>query len=203
MINGKGPWVLTLTVVAGAALCGSANAGQNRTDAGVRVVLTDYSQFDERDVGVGADVSFRLTDWLAADVQVTFFPGDLGDVVPFSGSRTEGLAGIRFGPRFGRTGIFAVVRPGLVRFAEAPDPIACIAIFPPPLVCSLAQGKTVFALNYGGGFDTVVGERMVVRMEIGDLMLKYPGPGIGRDGVFETHLWSHNLRATASVGLGF
>lgn len=177
---------------------------ERRPDVGVRFVLTDYDQFDETDAGFGGDVSYRLADWIAADAQFTFFPDELGEPAAFSGSRLEGLLGLRVGHHFGSAGVYGAVRPGLVKFSEAPAPRPCILIFPPPLECSLAEGKSVLALNYGAGFEFHPGNRAVIRAEVGDLMLRYPGPAFDKDTeVFADHLWSHNLRATASVGIRF
>jgi hypothetical protein len=178
-------------------------AAERPLELAVRGAWTDYSQFDESDLGVGGEASYRFTDWLAADAQLTFFPSDLGEPAPFSGSRLEGLFGLRLGHRFGGAGLYAAVRPGFVAFSEPSEPRACILIFPPPLACSLG-GQDVFALAYGAGLELVPGERLVLRAEVGDLLLKYSGPAFDEDmEVFEESLWSHNLRATLSVGLRF
>ena len=42
-------------------------------------------------------------------------------------------------------------------FEEAPGPLACITIFPPPLSCELASGRTLMAFDLGGGVDVVGG----------------------------------------------
>jgi len=71
--------------------------------------------------------------------------------VAFSSSRVEGL--------FRRYG-WPAVRPraslreaaaGFLTFRR--QAIACILIFPPPLSCQLAAGRTVFALDAGGGIE--------------------------------------------------
>jgi hypothetical protein len=181
----------------------AVQAAARPAELAVRGAWTDYAEFDESDFGFGGEASYRFTDWLAADAQLTFFPSDLGEPASFSGSRFEGLFGLRLGHRLGGAGLYAAVRPGFVDFSEPSDPLACILVFPPPLVCTLG-GKSVFALNYGAGLEVLPGERLVVRAEVGDLMLKYPGPAFDEDmEVFEDSLWSHNLRATLSVGLRF
>jgi hypothetical protein len=184
-------------------LAAGAWAGERRADVGVQLAFTDYSQFEDGDVGFGAGVSYRLTEWLAADGQVDYFPSDLGKGTAFSGSRLEGLFGVRLGHRFGGVQIYAAGRPGFVKFGEASEPFACILIFPQPLVCQLG-GKTVFATDLGAGLELTPGERWVIRAEVGDLLVKYSGPALAKDGeVIDDHLWSHNLRLTASVGLRF
>ena len=199
----KGGRVLVL--VAGLLGLGAlSEPAERRADASVRFVLAHYDQFDETDAGLGADVSYRLADWIAADAQLSFFPDELGEPVAFSGSRLEGLIGLRVGHRFGNAGLYGALRPGVVKFSEAPAPRPCILIFPPPLECSLAGGKSLLALNYGAGFELHPGDRAVIRAEVGDLMIRYSGPAFDKDReIFADHLWSHNLRATASFGIRF
>lgn len=188
----------------GLCLLAVVSEGQGRRgDASAAFVGTRYSQFEEFDPGFGVALSYRLTGFLAADAQLAYFPKDLGPAA-FSGSRTEALLGVRIGPRLGRSGVFAAVRPGFVRFGEAPEPRPCILIYPPPLTCSLAAGDTVFALNLGAGFEAFPGEKGVLRIELGDDVLRYSGPGFDKgQRTFEDHLWSHNLRVAASVGIRF
>jgi hypothetical protein len=192
-----------VVAVAAWLAAGSALAQDRPWDATVAASWTDYSQFDDTSFGLGLSVSRRIANGLAAEMQAGFSPSDLGER-PFSGSRFEGYLGLRGGPHLGRHQVFAAVRPGFVKFSEAPAPIACIAIFPPPLACSLAAGETLFAIQLGGGLDLLPSERSLVRLEAGSLLVKYPGPAIARDqGVFDDALWSHNLRLGVSVGLRF
>ena len=69
--------------------------------------------------------------------------------------------------RIGRARLFGRLRPGLLRFGEAPGPIACILIFPPPLSCQLAAGKTLFALDVGAGVGGQRGDRGRVEQRAG------------------------------------
>lgn len=182
---------------------GSAHAQERAWDASIAASWTDYSQFDDTSFALGVSLSRRITNGLAAEMQLGFSPSDLGER-PFSGSRFEGYLGLRGGPHLGRHQVFAAVRPGFVRFSEAPAPIVCITIFPPPLACSLAAGETLFGIQLGGGLELLPSERSLVRLEAGSLLVKYPGPAIARDsGVFDDALWSHNLRLGVSVGLRF
>ena len=192
---------LTLTFVLVAAAPGVRAAEERRGDVSLEVAATDYGEFDETGVGFGARVSYPALDWLAVDGGLLFAPGDLGI---FSASQTEGLIGARVGPRLGRAHLFGSLRTGFVRFAQAEEQFPCIAIFPPPLSCVLGGGETSWAVNFGGGADLPVGGRGLVRVELGDLMIRYPGPAITRDeAVLDEGFWRHNLRAAVSVGLRF
>jgi hypothetical protein len=178
-------------------------ADPRRADVTLELAATRYGEFDETGVGFGARLSYRAIDWLAVDGGLLFAPGDLGKPA-FSGAQREGLFGLRAGPRLGRGSVFAAVRSGFVTFSKAPEPLLCIAIFPPPLRCALAGGHTAFAVTLGGGGEIPFGGHGLVRLEAGDLLLKYPGPALTKDGaVLEDSFWRHNLRAALSVGFRF
>jgi hypothetical protein len=190
-------------VVALLGLAGLAHAGEPRADASLQLAVTHHGTFDETDVGAGAQLSYRLTSWLAADAHFNWFPGDLGTPA-FSSSRTQGLLGLRVGPHLDRGSVYAAARPGFLRFSEAPAPFPCILIYPPPLGCSLAGGTTAFAMDLAAGYQAVPGGDVVVRLEVGDGLVRYPGPALDADG--EAHpgaFWKHSLRFTLSVGLRF
>jgi hypothetical protein len=120
-------------------------------------------------------------------------------------SRLDGLFGVKVGPRFDRFSVFGKVRPGFVRFGEAPAPFPCIAIYPPPLSCVLAEGQTVAALDLGGGIEVFPTKTSLLRFDVSDLMLQYPGPVLTRDGeaFTEDGFWGHNLRLTVGAGFRF
>jgi hypothetical protein len=180
----------------------ASSAEDRRGDVSLQVPVRTLGTFDETEVGIGARLSYRLSRWAAIDGEVNLFPGDVGSPA-FSSSRLEGLGGLRLGPHLDRTGVFLGLRGGAVHFAEAPEPFPCIAIFPPPLVCAIG-GDTVPAVQVTGGFEAYRGDRMVLRLEAGDEVLRYSGPAFTPDReVFESGHWSHNFKATLSVGLRF
>jgi hypothetical protein len=180
-----------------------AQTDEPRADVSIQLAFRSLSEFDETEAGFGGRFSYRLGSWLAADGEVSLFPGDAGSPA-FSSSRLEGLAGVRIGPRFGRAGVFAALRGGAVRFAEAPEPFPCILIFPPPLVCAIAAGETLPTVQLTGGLEIFPSDRLVVRVEAGDQLLRYSGPAFTADReVFDDSRWSHNFKATASIGLRF
>jgi hypothetical protein len=178
-------------------------ADPRRADVALELAATRYGEFEETGVGFGARLSYRALDWLAVDGGLLFTPGDLGTPA-FSGAQREGLFGLRAGPRLGRGSVYVAVRSGFVTFTRAPEPFPCIAIFPPPLRCALGAGHTSLAVSLGGGGEIPVGGRGLVRVEAGDLLLKYPGPALTRDGAeLEDRFWRHNLRAAVSLGFRF
>ena len=202
----RSPVFLHSAILASSFLIASsvpAQADDRDGDVSVQIAMRSLSEFDQTEAGFGAKVSYRVSPWLAADGEVSFFPSDAGSPA-FSRSRLEGLAGVRVGPRLGRAGIFAAFRGGAVRFAEAPESFPCILIYPPPLVCAIAAGDTLPTVQLTGGFEIFPGDRLVVRIEAGDQLLQYSGPALTADReVFDDSRWTHNFKATASVGLRF
>ncbi len=197
--------ILSSALILSALLLAPKHAfAQGQFQAGIHLAVVNSSEFDKTDVGVGGLLSWRPGGWFGADAELTFYPSDFADVPVFSASRTEGLFGITVGPHIGPVRPFVKVRPGFVRFAEAPEPFPCIAIFPPPLVCQLAAGHTGFALDIGGGIEFQTTARTFVRVDAGDRAVKYPGPVIETDGtVQDESFFSHDFRFQIGGGLRF
>jgi hypothetical protein len=108
------------------------------------------------------------------------------------------------GPRLGRVRPFAKLRPGFVTFREAPQPIVCILIFPPPLSCTLASGRRLFALDMGGGVEVFATRNTFVRADAGDRPLKYPGPVFDKNRTAQQNgFFSHDFRFAIGGGLRF
>jgi hypothetical protein len=185
------------------AASASASDAERRWDAAVELAAADLSALEESAVGVGVRLSFRAARWVALDAGVGLAPADLGDP-PFSASQAELLAGVRIGPSPRPWGGYLGLRAGFVRYAAAPEPIACIAIFPPPLACELSAGATPLAVQLGAGFERLLGSRGLIRVEIGDRIVRLPGPSFdaGGEARFED-FWSHEPRLGVSLALRF
>lgn len=93
---------------------------------------------------------------------------------------------------------------GLVRFGEAPAPVVCIRIFPPPLTCQLAEGATVAAFDLGGGLEIFPSLGTFVRVDVGDRLLRYPVPAFDANMQPRTESFvSHDFRLAVGGGLRF
>jgi hypothetical protein len=172
-------------------------------DAAVQFVWSNSGEFDADDYGVGGRVGWRPVDLVGVEAELDFYPREFPDTVPFSRSRVEGLFGVTVGPTIGRIRPFAKLRPGFFTFREAPQPFACILIFPPPLVCAVAVGQTAFAMDIGGGIEVTASRRAFVRVDAGDRLIKYPGPVFRSNHPEQDGFISHDFRFAAGVGLGF
>jgi hypothetical protein len=194
---------MILLVVALLVIAAPAQA-QQRFAAGAQVAIARSGEFDATDTGIGGRVAWNALDLVSAEAELNVYPRTFpaSRSTSFSSGRVEGLFGVTAGPRFARARPFAKFRPGFVRFRGRT--IACILIFPPPLACQLAAGRTVFALDVGGGVDLSAGPRTFVRIDAGDRMLKYPGPSFRpRARVAQDAFFSHDFRMSAGAGVRF
>jgi hypothetical protein len=174
---------------------------QDRFDVGAQVAVARSSEFDATDTGIGGWFSWHPTALIGADAEMTLYPAAFPNKNGFSRSRIEGLFGVIVGPRFGGIRPFARFRPGFVAFRGRPVP--CIAIFPPPLSCEL-DGRTVFAVDVGGGVEVLTGARLLLRFDAGDRLLKYPGPAFRGGGRAVTDdFYSHDFRMSVGAGVRF
>jgi len=181
-----------------------AAAQDDRFELVGKFVTNDQSEFDQTDLGLGAQFGYRLTTNVVLEAELSLYPADLTEEAPFSASRLEGLFGVRAGRIWRKMGVYGKVRPGFLRFAAAPEPIVCILIFPPPLNCSLASGSTSLAVDLGGVFELYPSPRSFIRFDVGDEMVRFHGPVLRTGGVeLEEAFMTHNFRFTIGVGTRF
>ncbi|HSF14544.1 MAG TPA: outer membrane beta-barrel protein [Vicinamibacteria bacterium] len=183
----------------------NARAQERGLELSALLGTTFQHELDATDLGIGGRIGYQATPLLGVEGELSFYPQDIPDRVTITSSRIEGLFGIKVGPRFDWLSVFGKARPGFVRFAGAGQPFACILIYPPPLSCLLAGGRTVLALDLGGGIELYPTDRSLVRVDVSDLLLRYPAPAINRDreAVTEDSFWGGNLKLTFSIGLRF
>ena len=181
-----------------------AQTEPSRIELGAQVVSARSGEFDAVDLGFGGRVAWRPIGMLGLETELNLFPQDFPDGGPFSRRRLEVLFGATAGPTIGRVRFFARFRPGIVSVAESPEPFACILIFPPPLACTLASGRTLLAIDLGGGVQISTSPRTFVRMDVGDRMLRYPGPAFDADRVVrDDPFFVHEFRFAAGGGVRF
>jgi hypothetical protein len=181
-----------------------ARADAQTFDVGGHASFASSGEFDDTSIGVGGRVAWYPSSWLGAEAEFTVYPGDFpGDIPAISSSQTEGLFGVTVGPRLGWVRPFVRVRPGFLAMAEAPRPFACILIFPQPLACRLATGETLPIVDLGGGIQ-FGGRGVFLRVDIGDRMVRYPGPVFDGDRQLrDEDFWSHDFRVAVGAGIGF
>ena len=181
-----------------------AQSTSDRFELGVQVSSAISSQFDATDVGLGGRFAWHPVEPVGIESEINLYPADFPDQRPFSRGRVEGLFGVTVGPLFGRLRPFARLRSGFLNIREAPQPFPCILIFPPPLSCALASGRTLVAFDIGGGVEVFATPKTFVRIDAGDRVLKYPGPVFARNFTRrDDAFFSHDFRFAAGAGLRF
>ena len=182
----------------------AAQTDANRFQLGAQFAGAVSGEFDSTDLGAGVRFSWSPISLLGAEAELDFYPQNFARTPAFSKSRVEGLFGITAGPRIGRVRPFAKVRPGFVTFREAPGPFPCIAIFPAPLSCTLGAGATAFALDLGGGVEFLPAGRTFLRLDIGDRLMRYPGPAFDHNLTLQSDaFFSNDFRFSVGGGVRF
>ena len=164
------------------------------------------SEFHGMDTGGGALFAWHPAGFLGAEAEMNFYPKSLAvkSGAPFSRGRIEGLFGITMGPLHEHVRPFGTFKTGFVNIRSAPGPIACPAIFPPILACELARGEAVLATDVGGGVEIFPVPRAVVRVDIGDRLMHYPGAAIDASGkAHSTAFYRSELRFAIGAGARF
>ena len=185
---------------------GVAEARAQSFEAGVHFASAKWSEFDGNDLGIGGRITWLPTAIVGIDADLTFYPGEFppDTAVPFSGNRFEGLFGVTVGPRISAVRAFGKVSAGFLQVGETPIAFACVAIFPPPLACTLAGGETMAVYEIGGGVDVSTSSHTFVRVDLSDRMLKYPGPTLRSDFSRQDEGFiGHALRLTVGGGIRF
>jgi hypothetical protein len=185
-------------------LCSHPAVAQS-LEGSVHLAASQWSEFDGTDLGVGGRFTWQAISLIGVDADLTWYPSDFpSERFAFSGSRLEGLFGVTLGPQVHRIRPFAKAAAGFLRSSEAPEPFACIAIFPPPLDCVMAAGHTMPAFEIGGGVQVRTTQTTFLRFDVADRIVEYPGPAFGpnlelRDDAF----FGHAVRFTIGGGFRF
>jgi hypothetical protein len=178
-----------------------------QTDAGIEagghVAVLRLSEFDTTDAGIGVHATWRATPIVSLDGALTWFPG--GDTASLVNrvarqERTLGLMGARSGIRRGPFELFGRARIGFLRFGHI-DQAVCVAVttVPLPLECHIATGYTAFATDLGGGIALDVADRLQLRTDIGDLMVRYGIKAHRSNGEPTDGFTSHNMQFSSGL----
>ncbi len=183
----------------------AAAAQDARFELGAQVASAQSGPFDAVDSGIGGRIAWQPTRLLGLEAELNLDPRRFPDRRPFSSTRVEGLFGATAGVTFGRVRPFVRLRPGFVDVHEAPAPFPCILIYPPPLACALARGRALFALDAGGGVAVTLTPRTFVRVDLGDRLVRYPGPVMEMDPrrIHRDAFFGHDFRFATGAGLRF
>ena len=158
--------------------------------------------------GVGGRFTFNVNRKVALEAEINFFPRDFEKFTTnFTGGRLiEGLFGVKSGIRRKKLGFFGKCRPGFESSGHAnisnfpngngPDPNNRFGIE--------FIRATQFAVDVGGVVELYPSRRTIVRFDLGDTMVRYPGVQFVHfpDGALIVKtVWSH--KPQFGVGFGF
>jgi hypothetical protein len=167
----------------------------------------------EAEAGGGARLGFNATDNLAFEVEGNFYPRRrFGIDTAIGGYPAQVQAGVKYGRRFNRFGVFAKARPGIVTFSSVNEVAGYEAFdfegetfFLPNFRDTT---KTYFSMDVGGVLEFYPKERVFTRFDVGDTMIRYPARD-NPSGAFnappprlDAEL-RHNLQITAGIGFRF
>ena len=166
--------------------------------------------------GLGARFTYNLNEMFSIEAAGYFFPKQCSQCRN-DGNVAEGLAGVKFGKRFEKWGIFAKGRPGAISFSRG----AIDVIVPPGTIPAFGpldfefKRVTAFAMDVGGVVEFYPSKRIVTRFDIGDTIMHFKRRNLNTvlfDPVTNTVTpiaipiparTSHNFQFMTSVGFRF
>ena len=145
-------------------------------DVGAHVTHLDLGVIDTGVWGVGGRAGWELAPLVTLEGEVNVFAKDTAPV----GSSVQALGGLKLGGRSRTFGLFAKLRPGLVRFDRdfIQPGTACVAVFPTPRECLAA--RTNLALDFGSVVELYPASRLIVRVDLGTTYIWYGSRGDAR-----------------------
>ena len=131
--------------------------------------------------GLGGRLAYNFNDYLAIDGEASFFPETKFGNEEI-GQKTQGFVGLKAGVRRSRVGVFAKARPGVMWFGEFSSRGRCVTT-PLGRTCGLAH-ENDFALDVGGVVEFYPSRRSIIRVDVGDTLIRYPDQGFVHNAQF-------------------
>src|SRR6266403_796420 len=142
------------------------------------------------ELGVGARLTYNLTNHIALEAEGNFFPGrpieEFGGFTPGgvpAGHIYQGQFGVKVGKRFRKVGLFMKIRPGFVGFTQTSQftGFRLKAFFDPShgTIVQLENpefriGKATYpSADLGGVLEFYPSRRIVTRLDVGDTIIRY------------------------------
>jgi hypothetical protein len=176
-------------------------------EVGTHISALRLGDFSGVSAGVGARWAYHLSSWASIDTEFDFIPHDSARVigrppgsptysVTYERRRAEALFGVKVGWRGDRVGIFGKARPGLTRLGHkgvgCDGDVCALVLLPQPVY------RTEFAADVGGVLEVYPAERTVLRLDIGDLIIRQRG-----DAPPCRACVTHNLSSRVGIGWRF
>ena len=157
-----------------------------RFEIGGQFVGLRLNDFDEGAAGIGGRFAYNLGEHLAIETVISHFPenpsGNFGETV--------GLAGIRLGSRIERFGVFAKLRAGAINLGGGDFDLRI-------------KQKTFFAAEAGMAIEYYAGPHMVLRLDLGDLIVPFGGATFMSTIPPKKLGTSHNIQTEIGIAVRF
>jgi hypothetical protein len=148
--------------------------------------------------GMGGRLAYNFNENFAIDGEASFFPSaHFGN--DELGQKTQTFLGVKAGVRNKWIGGFAKARPGLMWFGELRSRGSCT---PTPIgsICGVDQ-ETDFALDLGGVVEFYPAERAIIRVDVGNTLVRYQDRPPGTFG--SPTVVAGGFKSNFQVSLGF
>jgi len=161
-------------------------------------VTPGFATGDSTVNGIGGRLSYNLNENFAIDGEASFFPSNhFGN--DETGQKMQGFVGVKAGVRNKWAGVFAKARPGVMWFGEFTSRGSCT---PTTFgsTCGVSHEKD-FAMDLGGVVEFYPSERAIIRVDLGDTIVRYQDRTLGTFGnpIFLNGGFKNNFQAS----LGF
>jgi len=161
---------------------------------------------DVSELGVGGRVTYNFNKAIAAEAEVNFFPAKNSFFIG-NGRSLQAQFGIKAGKRFEKFGVFAKVHPGFLTlddvFSVQPGSTATFEGITIPNA-RIAR-ETYFTTDIGGVLELYPTDRVLVRFDVGDTLVRYPsrlyfGATSNTFEIVRSSKVKNNFQFTAGVG---
>ena len=121
--------------------------------------------------GLGGRFTYNLNEKFAVEGAGYFFPKRCFQCRN-AGNIVEGFAGVKYGKRFEKWGIFAKARPGVISFSQGAFDV--VPTGSPLIPIELEFNRlTTFAMDVGGVVEFYPSKRIVTRFDFGDTIVHF------------------------------
>jgi len=145
-----------------------AQTETRKTEIGVQTTALLSGRRFNPGVGVGGRLTYNLTDYVAVEGELNYFPyqPNFNRVFAEGDDRLLGLFGVKTGFRQRRFGVFFKARPGFMLTdkysfqCSAQTSMQCL------------RGKTQFAMELGGVVEAYPSQRFLFRVDAGSTLVR-------------------------------
>lgn len=186
-----------LLLLAPATSRAQSQTDEHKFEAGVVFTAVGAENLGESSKGLGARFAYNFNDHFALDAEGSLFPRtSLGNNQ--TAQNTQAFVGIKAGARSRYAGVFAKVRPGVMRIGNSVSGFDCSSrgSFE---VCRPERGH--LALDAGLVAEFYPSPRTIVRLDLGDTIVRFRTAG--RNFFNGTDVSSTSVTHNFQAGIGF